>query len=91
MTTSEGMVIRRTPGIGANMCSFFVCGGFRQGLYPYFRDSLVVLSGGEEKSAASMIIGGFGAGAIAFWMCTPFFQLKTLMQAEAGSLAQNCI
>ena len=31
-----------SPGIGANMMSFFVCGGLRQGLYPWFRDTLVV-------------------------------------------------
>ena len=31
-----------TPGLGANMMSFFVCGGLRQGLYPWFRDTLVV-------------------------------------------------
>lgn len=43
------------------MCSFFVCGGFRQGLYPYFRDTLVVMSGAEEKSALTMIGGGFWA------------------------------
>lgn len=75
-----------TPGLGANMASFFVCGGFRQGLYPYFRDTLVVAIGAEEKSPATMMLGGFGAGAIAFWTCTPFFQLKTLMQAEAGQI-----
>lgn len=31
-----------SPGVGANMMSFFVCGGLRQGLYPWFRDTLVV-------------------------------------------------
>lgn len=75
-----------TPGLGANMMSFFVCGGLRQGLYPYFRDLVVVASGAEDKGATSMMLGGFGAGAIAFWCCTPFFQLKTLMQAEAGQI-----
>ena len=78
-----------TPGLGANMASFFVCGGLRQGFYPFFRDSLVVILGQEEKSVATMMLGGFATGAIAFWSCTPFFQLKTLMQAEAGRIEQG--
>jgi hypothetical protein len=77
-----------TPGLGANMMSFFVCGGFRQGLYPYFRDTLVVATGAEEKSAATMMLGGFGAGASEPRQPATTFDSTCWLSLPPASLAQ---
>ena len=42
-----------------------------------------------EKSVDKMIIAGFVSGALGYLFCSPFYQVKTQMQAEAGLICKE--
>jgi hypothetical protein len=49
------------------------------------RDGLTALVGKKEKNAGLMFAAGFMCGSLGFWLSTPLFQMKTRLQAEAGT------
>jgi hypothetical protein len=70
-----------TCGIGVNAMSVALSSGFRQGLYPTVRDTLIWLRGPtSSKSIFDMWFGGFISGAIGFFLATPFFAAKIRSQ-----------
>lgn len=73
-----------TPGLGANGLFTFTVMGAKLGTYPLARDSLSLLLGQNEKSGLVMLVAGFGTGAFGYVIATPFFQIKTRLQSEAG-------
>ncbi len=69
--------------------------GIRMGCYPSVRDFLTSLSfangetaGTPKKTVNTMMIAGFISGAAGYFACTPFYQIKTQMQAEAGLISR---
>ncbi|KNC80070.1 hypothetical protein SARC_07558 [Sphaeroforma arctica JP610] len=80
------------PFLCSNVACFTFVSGLRYGLYPLARDTTSYLLGETEKSASSMFVAGLGVGAFAFMMGMPFYNAKTLLQAEAGLVdAHGCL
>ena len=77
------------PGVGANGLFTFTVMGAKLGTYPLARDSLSLALGQEEKSGTVMLVAGFGTGAFGYAIATPFFQIKTRLQSEAGRVGSD--
>jgi hypothetical protein len=76
------------PGLSANAVAIGVSAIGRVGLYPSLRDALVSMRGGDtaKPTPADMFASGLAAGAIGYFVATPVFAQKTVIQAEAGLL-----
>lgn len=77
-----------SPGLSANAVAIGVSAVGRVGLYPSLRDALVSARGGDvaKPSAGDMFASGLLSGAIGYFVATPVFAQKTIIQAEAGLL-----
>ena len=78
-----------TPGVGANGMFTFTVMGAKLGTYPLARDTLSLWLGQTEKSGTVMLVAGFGTGAFGYAIATPFFQIKTRLQSEAGRVGSG--
>ena len=76
------------PGLSANAWAIGVSSIGRVGLYPSVRDAIVTARGGDvaKPSPGDMFLSGLSAGALGYFVSTPIFAQKTLIQAEAGLL-----
>ena len=74
------------PGISVNFMAIGVSAIGRVGLYPTVRDVFVGARGGDvaKPTPGDMFISGLLAGAIGYFIATPVFAQKTIIQAEAG-------
>ncbi|EOD17239.1 mitochondrial substrate carrier family protein [Emiliania huxleyi CCMP1516] len=73
-------------GISVNFMAIGVSAIGRVGLYPTVRDVFVGARGGDvaKPTPGDMFISGLLAGAIGYFIATPVFAQKTIIQAEAG-------
>jgi hypothetical protein len=79
------------PGVGANFVAIFCNASVRLGTYPTVRDNLVIAMGDSGKSGYTMAMAGFLSGAVGYGLSTPFFLMKTRLQAEAGRVGADGI
>ncbi|CAD7924225.1 unnamed protein product [Amoebophrya sp. A120] len=76
-------------GLICNSCSMGSASAIRMGLYPWFREQAVRLSGAEEKNAAHMFLAGLLPGGIGYFFASPLYQAKNRIQAENGLLCRE--
>jgi len=78
------------PGLPANMAAMALAVGGRNGFYPVVRDGLGWTVGGNEKvGPVGMFAAGLCAGMVSYMLASPFLQVKTQMQVEAGLLSSS--
>ena len=75
------------PGLSANAWAIGVSSIGRVGLYPSVRDAIVTARGGDvaKPSPGDMFLSGLSAGALGYFVSTPIFAQKTLIQADLRS------
>jgi len=80
------------PGVLNNAVGGGLSRGIGIGCYPTIRDAITKLSGGETKSGGSMFVAGLLAGGLGYGISTPFWVLKTKIQAglEHKSSLKSC-
>lgn len=80
------------PGLPPNVMAMGCSVGLRYGLYPSVRDGIgwMTTVGRREPDGKVGPVGMFAAGLLAgasgYFIASPFLQIKTQMQAEAGRL-----
>lgn len=82
MLKSEGLLRGLwLPGVGCNAVAAAICRGIGTGTYPAVRDWIVGPGGARTEQAAQMFIAGLGAGAVGYGVSTPFWVMKSRLQA----------
>lgn len=76
------------PGLSANAAAIGLSAVGRVGLYPSVRDAFVTARGGDvaKPTPGDMFACGLLSGAVGYFLATPLFAQKTILQAEAGLL-----
>ena len=67
-------------GCAANSMAIAVSAGLRMGLYPHVRDALT--DGSGEKTSFAMTTAGLATGMLGYYICTPLYQAKVLLQTH---------
>eukprot|EP00948_MAST-09A_sp_MAST-9A-sp1_P003385 g3385.t1 len=82
------------PGIVSNVLAAACARGIGMGTYPIVRDMLVHTTTDESgntipssSSSSVMFLAGSLCGAFGYFVCTPFWKLKTVLQADRSSRA----
>jgi len=70
------------PGVVSNACGGAISRGIGMGFYPTIRDKLSEYNGTTEKNTFSMFTAGLISGSIGYWLSTPFWVVKTRIQAS---------
>jgi len=80
------------PGLLPNVIAMSIAVGGRNGFYPLYRDSIGSMYGRNEKvGPTGMFLAGLCAGVTGYFVGTPFLQVKTQMQVEAGIVGPDGI
>ncbi|KAJ1461781.1 mitochondrial carrier domain-containing protein [Pelagophyceae sp. CCMP2097] len=90
LVRSEGLVAGLwAPGLAANALGIGISSMGRVGIYPFIRDAAAGRNADGSKATASpalMFCAGLFSGAVGYMACAPVYQVKTLAQAEAGTI-----
>ena len=86
------------PALGPNQLAMGCAIGLRNGFYPIVRDSISAASTGlgftapgEKIGPSGMFAAGLVSGMCGYLCASPLLQIKTQMQAEAGSVGARGI